>query len=288
MSAMTAIVLGWDPDRREACQFGYTQAADAIRAGGVTSMRWPVNVPPVEAGADVWIVLQGDHERGLLGHGTVAFDAPSPDDRSPDDGGSLAVNLDFLLARGEHIPESVLLDRMPDIGWDADPPSGTQLTPRDELLLRAVWAEHAPSSAVDSITPIPGTLPASALTRIAVNRYERDPDAVRLCLAHHGISCAVCGFTFGETFGEAGRGFMQVHHIVPGSRVDASYVLDPLTDLVPLCPNCHAMAHRRTPEPYSPAELRRMIRPSPHLEGSVVGPAEVRAQEDAARILGSS
>lgn len=287
MSAMTAIMLGWDPDRREGWQFAYASAVDAIRADGVASVSWPVSGSSGAAGVDVWIVLQGGHERGLLGHGTAASDVRGPAGQSPDDDGSLPVDLDLLLPRGEHIPELVLLDRVPGIEWGADPTSGTLLAPEDALLLRAVWAEHAPSSAVDPVTPIPGTLPMSALTRVVVNRYERDPDAVRLCLAHHGTSCAVCGFNFEETFGAAGRGYMQVHHIVPGSRMDADYVLDPLTDLVPLCPNCHAMAHRRSPEPYSSAELRRLIRPTLHLEGTLVDPAELRAQEDAARILGS-
>lgn len=287
MSAMTAIMLGWDPDHREGWQFAYASAADTIRHDSVVSIRWPVSFPFVAAGADVWILLQGAHERGLLGHGTVAPSSLGTADRSADDGGSLTVDLDLLLPRGEHITESVLLDRVPGVGWDADPPSGTSLAPWDELLLRTVWAERVPASVFDPVTPIPGTLPTSALTRIAVNRHERDADAVRQCIAHHGTSCAVCRFNFEESYGELGRGFIQVHHIVPGLRVDADYVLDPLTDLVPLCPNCHAMAHRRTPEPYSPAELRRLIRPSIHLAGSVVDPVELRAQEDAARILGS-
>lgn len=279
MSAMTAIMLGWNPDLREGWQFAYSAVQDAIHDAGFASVRWPGSVPPVPLGADVWLVLQGASERGLLGHGTVA--------RTPDDDGPLAVDVDLLLPCGEHIPEAVLSGRVPSLPWEADPPSGTLLTPGDESLLRAMWAEHAPTSAVDPVTPIPGALPASALTRITVNRFERDPDAVRLCLAHHGTNCAVCKFNFEETYGELGRGYIQVHHIVPGSRVDADYVLDPLTDLVPLCPNCHAMAHMRTPQPHTPAELRRLIRPSIHLEGSVIGSDELRAQEDAARILGS-
>ncbi|MHA7292503.1 HNH endonuclease [Arthrobacter sp. HLT1-21] len=277
---MTAIVLGWDPDRRDGWQFAYTSILDTLHVTGFATVTWPVPSGAIP-GTDAWILVQGTTERGLLGHGIVATSAD-------DDGASLTVDVDLLLPRGEHIPESVLLSRVPNLVGDAPPASGTPLAATDEHLLRAVWADYVPPSVTDPVSPIPGTLPASALTRTVANRYERDPEARRLCVAHHGTGCSVCGFNFEETYGELGAGFIQVHHIVPGSQLTSDYVLDPVTDLVPLCPNCHAMAHRRTPDPYSPAELRRLIRGSVHLEGAVVSPAELRAQADARRILGPS
>ncbi|MBG6180514.1 HNH endonuclease [Arthrobacter sp. CAN_A1] len=276
---MTAIVLGWDPDRRDGWQFAYTSILDTVRATGFAAVAWPAH-STATPGADAWIILQGATERGLLGHGIVATPAH-------DDAGSLTIDVDLLLPRGEHIPESVLLGRVPDFAWGAGLPAGTPLAAADEQLVRAVWAEHVSPSDADPVAPIPGTLPASALTRTLVNRYEQDPDARRLCVAHHGTGCTVCGFDFEATYGELGRGFIQLHHIVPGLQLTSDYVLDPVTDLVPLCPNCHAMAHRRTPDPYSPAELRRLIRGSSHLEGEVVSPEELLAQADARRIMGT-
>ncbi|WP_237715227.1 HNH endonuclease [Arthrobacter sp. TB 23] len=272
---MTAIMLGWNPDLREGWQFAYSAVQDAVHDAGFASVRWPAVVPPVPPGSDVWLVLQGANERGLFGHGTVVT--------TPDDGGLLDV--DLLLPRGEHIPEAVLFGRVPGLPFDD---GAAVLTVDHEQLLRAVWADYAPSSENHPVDPTAGTLPASALLRSRVNRYEHDPEAHRQSIAHHGSSCAVCHFNFEETYGTLGAGFIQVHHIVPGPQLTADYVLDPLTDLVPMCANCHAMAHRRAPNPYSPAELRRLIRPSSHLEGSVVDPVEQRAQEDAARILRSS
>lgn len=39
------------------------------------------------------------------------------------------------------------------------------------------------------------------------------------------------------------RGVIHVHHIVPLSKIGAEYKLDPIKDLIPLCPNCHAVVH---------------------------------------------
>jgi 5-methylcytosine-specific restriction protein A len=48
---------------------------------------------------------------------------------------------------------------------------------------------------------------------------------------------------FEETYGQLGRGFIHVHHIVPIATIGKEYKLDPVNDLVPVCPNCHAMLH---------------------------------------------
>jgi 5-methylcytosine-specific restriction protein A len=90
-----------------------------------------------------------------------------------------------------------------------------------------------------------------------VSRYERSPGARLACLGHHGHSCVVCSFDFAEVFGPLGKGLIHVHHLVPLSEISEAYVVDPITDLVPLCPNCHYMAHRRDP-PFGPEELRAM------------------------------
>jgi 5-methylcytosine-specific restriction enzyme A len=101
-------------------------------------------------------------------------------------------------------------------------------------------------------------LPEGALQRIEVNRYERNRINRALCIAIHGNVCLVCHFDFNRCYGEIGRDFIHVHHVVPVSRVGAGYVIDPANDLVPVCPNCHAMLHRRDP-PFTVAELREQV-----------------------------
>lgn len=67
------------------------------------------------------------------------------------------------------------------------------------------------------------------------------------CIDHYGTNCFVCGFNFGKVFGRLGEGFIHVHHLQPLSEIGREYEVDPIKDLRPLCPNCHAMIHRRSP-----------------------------------------
>ena len=82
-----------------------------------------------------------------------------------------------------------------------------------------------------------------AVRTITVNAYERNPLAREACLAHYGYSCFACGFNFEAKFGPLGRGFIHVHHLVPLSEIATEYKVDPIKDLRPLCPNCHAAIH---------------------------------------------
>lgn len=86
-------------------------------------------------------------------------------------------------------------------------------------------------------------------------RYERNPINRRLCLYKKGYNCSVCGTNFYEKYGDIGRDFIEVHHITPVSMMGDGYKLDIERDLVPLCPNCHAMIHRKTP-PYTIEQLK--------------------------------
>lgn len=91
--------------------------------------------------------------------------------------------------------------------------------------------------------------------QVTLTTYERNPRARRACLDHHGSRCSVCGIDFGERYGELGEGFIHVHHLRPLSEIAEDYEVNPITDLIPVCPNCHAMLHLKTP-PLSPDELR--------------------------------
>ena len=92
-----------------------------------------------------------------------------------------------------------------------------------------------------------------------MNAYERDPRARRACLALFGYKCAACDVDFATVYGDIGKNFIHVHHIVPISKVVEGYAIDPAKDLVPVCPNCHAMLHR-TALPLSIKELKQRLR----------------------------
>lgn len=97
-----------------------------------------------------------------------------------------------------------------------------------------------------------------ASKKISVNAFERSKAARMRCVQHHGYSCSVCGFSFESTYGELGAGFIHVHHIKPLVDLNEKYEVDPVNDLVPVCPNCHAMLHRNTP-PCNVEELHGMM-----------------------------
>lgn len=95
-------------------------------------------------------------------------------------------------------------------------------------------------------------------SRVEVNRYERNPVYRELCLASNGYSCKICGFDFEKEYGKIGHHFIHVHHIVPVSQYIEAHTIDPVNDLIPVCPNCHAMLHRKDP-PYLPEEIVALL-----------------------------
>jgi predicted HNH restriction endonuclease len=103
------------------------------------------------------------------------------------------------------------------------------------------------------------TFPEGAVRNALVNAYERNPIARRRCIEHYGRRCAVCDLSFESRYGAIGRGFIHVHHLRSLSDIGREYQVDPVADLRPVCPNCHAMLHRRSP-PFTIEELRTMLR----------------------------
>ncbi|MFC1808279.1 HNH endonuclease [Candidatus Omnitrophota bacterium] len=96
---------------------------------------------------------------------------------------------------------------------------------------------------------------------ITVNAYERNPKARQQCIAHYGCSCSVCGFSFGKSYGDKFQDFIHVHHLRPLATIAEEYKLDPIRDLIPVCPNCHAVIHRKDP-PYTINEIITMQKDS--------------------------
>ena len=74
-----------------------------------------------------------------------------------------------------------------------------------------------------------------------VDRYERDQKERKKCIAEKGLNCYVCGMNFKDVYGEIGQGFIHVHHIefLSMNGKDVS------ENLIPVCPNCHAMLHMK-------------------------------------------
>lgn len=87
------------------------------------------------------------------------------------------------------------------------------------------------------------TYTEGGVRRVTVNAYERDRKARIACISEFGVDCFICGFNFGTRYGSIAEGHIHVHHLRPISEVGSSYKIDPIEDLRPLCPNCHAVVH---------------------------------------------
>ena len=106
-------------------------------------------------------------------------------------------------------------------------------------------------------SPSEGESEGAVLLRV-VKQYERSRINRATCIEIHGTGCKICGFNFGSSYGEIGDGFIHVHHVVPISEMEGGYILDPAKDLIPVCPNCHSMLHRRNPA-LLPGELIQIL-----------------------------
>ncbi len=99
-----------------------------------------------------------------------------------------------------------------------------------------------------------------AKVTVTVNKYERSAEARKKCIDHYGCYCHICGMNFEDIYGEIGKGFIHVHHIVAISEINEEYSVNPETDLIPVCPNCHAMLHRKLNDKYiSISELKHLL-----------------------------
>lgn len=95
---------------------------------------------------------------------------------------------------------------------------------------------------------------------ITYKSYDRNPVARQACIERHGYSCSVCSFNFGEAFGTLGRYYIEVHHLKQIADVGEEYMINPTTDLMPVCANCHRMLHKTRP-PLSIEELKALRNP---------------------------
>jgi 5-methylcytosine-specific restriction protein A len=285
---VAAVILSFDTDRLR--RWDYGAVVGQVAQSGRFLDRWPISFcPDILPGIEAWLLLHGstDAGSGLIGHGWVASEPYQAGAGEGSDATDwfIAVAFDSLLPLGDQVRPGPLREAFPGgIREMADGPSLVTLPPSSVPVLQRLWREYGPTT-TDPTELAGGTLPQGAVRHIQVNRFERDPEARRACLAFHGTSCAACGFSFESAYGEAGSGVTAVHHLVPPAMLGSGYQLDPIADLIPLCHNCHAVAHGANPA-RTVSELRSIISAAGHVRGEVVSDLALQAQEDARRILG--
>jgi 5-methylcytosine-specific restriction enzyme A len=212
----------------------------------------------------VFLIRLGKHSPGLVGSGWAAS-SPYPSEHWEDQSGESGSTAWYILVDWDYL--SVLpvierreLDRPPfdTIHWSAQG-SGITIRPDIAAILEERWSSETglEFGAISEERHLP-RFEEGGLRRITVNRYERDGRARKACLEHYGVTCAVCEEAMQDRYGTVAAGFIHVHHLNPLSDGKSASEIDAVRDLRPVCPNCHAIIHLRTP-PFTVDEVRGMM-----------------------------
>lgn len=262
---MPTYIVNWTPKRWP--WTGLPKLVAETRAGEMPVTRWSTgNRKNVETGDRIFL-MRHSNLRGLMGSGFAASDSyagPHWEDDRDDSAQYVEVRWDMLLAPAQRLPVEQLLSEDFGVPWNNLMGSGVHVSEEATLRLEELWEDHLRGIGRLQQT-LPEELPSlarfkeGAAKQILVNAYERNACARQECIDKLGLDCSACGFNFAAFYGEAGEGYIHVHHLRDVATIGEEYQVDPVKDLRPVCPNCHAMLHRTTPA-MSIEALREIIR----------------------------
>jgi len=266
---MNAYLLTWNPKR-----WHWDLASDLamLKAHGFIDGRWSCGrTKRIETGDRLFLLRQGVEPRGIIASGYAKLPPHAGahwDETRNDEALYVDVRFDALLdPEGDEILPLEQLRNGPlaAVNWRTQS-SGISIAPAAASHLDTLWRSclealgQAPAMNPEEI-PTPALYFEGASRTINVNAYERDPRARKACIEHYGTKCIVCGFDFAMVYGTLGKAYIHVHHVVPLSSIGERYAVDPIRDLRPVCPNCHAMLHKGT-EVLSIEDLQRIVQES--------------------------
>jgi 5-methylcytosine-specific restriction protein A len=226
--------------------------------------RWSCgNNKSIDPDSYFFFLRQGKEPRGIMGIGKT-LSSPYPDKHWNGVEGAFTnyvdirfeTLLDINNESAKVIPTSFLQERFPQQNWT---PQGSGIRIRPEIVSQVLDLWY---SWQGSLTPELSDYLAYEEGRqfkVTTTKYERDLQARQKCLEIKGYACNICGIRMEEIYGEIGKEFIQVHHIQLLSEYAIGQKTDPSKHLIPVCPNCHAMLHRKYP-PYTPAELKKKMK----------------------------
>ena len=247
-----------------ATSFDYGRALNE----GHDTMDWRMSSHPFEVGDEVWLAVKDPIVRLAVQLEITAIGLTDEDANDhPELWRDLAAYYDgmgrFRYARMKVIGEAqslyYSLEALQEHGLQG--PLAGVVEVKDERLLHFIHGEESADTITEQDStyevdyPADANLYEGAVVQVLANRYERNRKAREQCVATKGTRCAVCGMDFQDKYGDIGRDFIHVHHLVPISSIGKEYELNVERDLVPVCPNCHYMLHRKNP-PYTVEELR--------------------------------
>jgi 5-methylcytosine-specific restriction enzyme A len=269
---MATYVLTWNPKYWPKTDVEVREFSDAVagtKVGSLPILDWNTgDSRSVDLGDRVFLLRQGKL-RGMVGSGYVSrasylkphgFVREQSPESPTIDRNTVDVRWEYLLDEHDILAIEVLKQRCSDIPWDYLRKSGRKLSEDSATRLEGLWRHHlkqiglSPGSTdqnqpevLANELPNGRSYPEGACHQILVNAFERSESARKACVEHFGVDCAVCGFNFESVYGPLGNGYIHVHHLRDLATIKSTYTVDPIHDLRPVCPNCHAMLHRTTP-----------------------------------------
>jgi 5-methylcytosine-specific restriction enzyme A len=225
----------------------------------------------VKPGDRAFLARVGKSPKGIIGSATITSQPFYSEFRSGEDKAvpRMRVVLDFDILLNAEIEPILTLDllkqgKLSSQNWL---PQSSGISIRPELVdeLEAVWFDFittqkirhnpfGPAATEEQIVYMEGTPNLVTLTK-----YERNPFARKACISHYGPTCSVCDFNFEKVYGDIGKNFIHIHHLTQVAKVGKQYLVDPIKDLRPVCPNCHAMIHKKK-EAIAIEELKQLLR----------------------------
>lgn len=265
---MKTFLFAWNPKK-----WNWTtlvQSIDQIEMTGRASEKWSVvSHKKIHPGDRAFLIRLGKEPKGIMGAGFVV----SPVFLSPhwDDSDRLVnrVMIDFEVILNPEEEPLLSLDilNQGNLGKENWTPQSSGIEINTEVTdeLEAVWFDFLTTQKIRH-NPFKETekddqkvYTEGTPNQVLVTKYERNPYARKTCIYHYGLSCIVCEFNFQNKYGKLGIDFIHVHHLKQVATIGKSYKIDPINDLRPVCPNCHAMIHKRK-DPYTIQEIQEIMK----------------------------
>lgn len=266
---MKTYLLAWSTKRSQWDDL--PEVAEDVKVGKNKAIRWSCGKSKkLKRGDGVFLIKLGEKPKGIFASGYIVRDSYEDIhwDYSKAKIGETSffvkVQLDTLLEPGidQILPRELLNDPpFSDMHWDTQM-SGVEISEHVASELEILWTSIISSTSFsfpEEVEQAQKEIFEGAVRRIIVNAYERNPEARRQCIKYYGTKCCICGFDFVKLYGAIGKDFIHVHHLKQLSEIGDTYQIDPIQDLRPVCPNCHAMIHRRKPS-YTIEEVKRFLK----------------------------
>lgn len=260
---MNCFLFAWNPEN-----WKWSSLEDNIEqlnnTGSVT-LGWSlISHTKAQIGDRAFLIKLGKSPRGIMGSGFIVSEPYLSPHWSEDNKQIYRVRIEFDTLLHPYEDELLTTDllntgNLANQNWSTRA-SGITIQPNLVADLEALWFDFLSSSSHNDLKATSGkkTYFEGAPNKVTVTRYERNPHARSLCLDHYGFKCAVCEINYEDFYGEKGKGIIHVHHLEDVAGKGGQYQIDPITDMRPVCPNCHAVIHSRRPH-YSIEEVRQLI-----------------------------